>query len=100
MSKEAENRDELKIGDRVFKVQKLSGYRLLKILGQADKDAADMYRDLILACVMEPELTKEEVKELSADVFLKLGVELFKLHQGGLKGFRELAEDLAKLGVK
>ena len=95
---EAENRDEIKIGNRVFKVQKLSGYRLLKILGQADKDAADMYRDLILACV--PELTKEEVEEFPPEVFLKLGVELFKLHQGGLEGFRELAEDLAKLGVK
>ncbi len=81
---------EIKIGEQVFKAKKLSGYRLLKTFGSGDKDAADMYRDLILACVMEPELTKEQVEELDSEVFLKLGVELLKLHRGGLEGFREL----------
>jgi len=78
---------EIKIDETVFKAQKLSGYRLLKVLG-GDRDEADAYRDLILACVKEPQLSKEEVEEMDSPVFLKLGTELLKHHMGDLRGFR------------
>jgi|Deesub1362A_J573_1020465.scaffolds.fasta_scaffold00761_18 hypothetical protein len=81
---------ELKIGETVYKVQKLSGYRLLKTVGREDKDPADMYRDLILACIKKPKLTKKDVEEMDAAEFLRLGVELLGIHRGDLQDFREL----------
>lgn len=81
---------EIKIGEEVFKAHKLSGYRLLKTIGRENADAADMYRDLILACVKEPQLSREEVEEMDPKTFLKLGLELLKVHQVDLTDFREL----------
>jgi len=81
---------EIKIGEEVFKAHKLSGYRLLKTIGRENADAADMYRDLILACVEEPQLSREEVEEMDPKTFLKLGLELLKVHQVDLADFREL----------
>jgi|GEM_PF-3527215 hypothetical protein len=81
---------EIKIGEETYKARKLSGYRLLKEIGDPNKDAADMYRDLILACIAEPELTKEDVEEMDPVLFLKLGVELLNLHRGDLADFRNL----------
>ncbi|RLI77424.1 hypothetical protein DRP04_11405 [Archaeoglobales archaeon] len=82
---------ELQIGGQTFKVQKLSGYRLLKVFGDGNKDPADLYRDLILACVEEPKLTKEQVEEMNAATFLKLGAEITKLHASDLENFQNIA---------
>jgi len=82
---------ELQIGNQTFKVQKLSGYRLLKVFGDGSKDPADLYRDIILACVEEPQLSKEEIEEMDATTFLKLGAEITKLHAGDLENFQDIA---------
>jgi len=84
---------EIKIGDTVFKIKKLSGYKLLKQFG-ANKDIADTYRDLILACVEEPKLSKKEVEEMDSRVFLKLGAEIIKLHAPDLKEIEDFLPEL------
>ena len=87
---------EIKIGEQIFKARKLSGYRLLKTIGRENIDAADMYRDLILACVEEPMFTRKEVEDLDPETFLKLGLELVKMHQGDIQDFRELIDSERK----
>ena len=86
----------IEIGNKTFEIEKLSGYRLLKVLGDGSKDIADTYRDLILACVKNPEMTKEEVENLEPVVFFKLGAEIIKLHNPDLKNL----EDLKNLNKK
>lgn len=70
---------------------------LLKVFGDGNKDPADLYRDLILTCVEEPELTKEHVEEMNATTFLKLGAEITKLHACDLENFQNIANLRKKL---
>lgn len=77
---------ELDINGKKFVLEKPSGYKLLKAVGE-NKDAAEQIRDLILVCIKEPKLTKEEVENLDAEVFFTLSLKVNEL----------LAEDLKKL---
>jgi len=49
----------VEIDGRTFEIEKLSGYKLLKVVGDGSKDPADVTRDLILMAVKEPQMTKE-----------------------------------------
>ena len=80
--------DIVKLNGIEYKLRKPGEYRVLKAYGNDFKDMADILRDMILACVEEPELTAEEVEDL--DGFLHLG---FKVLGFVEKNFRELGED-------
>ena len=82
---------EVEIEGKSFKLEKLSGYKLIKISEQT-KDNADLIRDLILESVKEPELTREDVEKLDASLFMQLGTEIIKLHEGDLKKLQNLAK--------
>jgi len=86
----------VKIGEKMFEIEKLSGYRLLKVLGDGSKDVADVYRDLILACVISPKLTKEDVESLEPAEFFKLGAEIVNLHSSDLKNLEGLMKSNGK----
>ncbi|WP_290597039.1 MULTISPECIES: hypothetical protein [unclassified Archaeoglobus] len=79
---------EVKIGDKVYELEKPSGYKLLKAVGE-DKDPADITRDLILLTVKEPKLTKKDVEEMDPETFFTLGAKINEL----------IGEDLKKLEV-
>lgn len=54
-----------------FTVKKLSGYQILKVMGDGTKDQADVLRDLIVASV-EPAMKKEEIEKLSLSDFMEV----------------------------
>jgi len=80
---------EIPLGETVYKI-KIKWTQTSEIFGDRNKDLADLYRDLILTCVEELELTKEQVEEMDTAIFMKLGAEITKL-QGDLKNFQDIA---------
>ena len=72
---------EIKIGGEVYKVRELSDYKLLKILERNRGSDADLYRDLVLAAVVEPKLSKEDIEEkLGGGKLIKLGISIMDIH--------------------
>jgi len=86
---------DVKIGDRIFKLEKPSGYKLLKVVDQG-KDAADLMRDLILICVKEPSLTTGEVESMDAETFFTLSAKVNELLADDLKNLQELMKSNVK----
>jgi len=82
----------VEIGDKTFEVEKLSGYKLLKVIGDGNKDHADIIRDLIQMAVKEPTLTKEEIEGLEPEIFFKLGTKIVDLHSKDLKNLQNLTK--------
>ncbi len=82
---------EVKIGDRIFRLEKPSGYKLLKALGD-NKDPADVSRDLILAVVKEPKLSREEVENLDAETYFTLSAKITEFISDDLKKLQTLSE--------
>jgi len=58
-----------------YTVNKLSGYRILKVMGDGTKDQADILRDLITASV-EPAMKKEDVEKLSLLDFMEISTKV------------------------
>ena len=92
---------DIQIDGTTYKVKELSDYRLLKI-AESHNSSADLYKELILATVVEPKLTKEEVEEWKDGRFYKLGVEILKIHGDRLKKLnsKEFDEFLKNLNPK
>lgn len=80
---------EVEIGDRVFQLEKPSGYRLLKAVSR-EKDEADMMRDLILICVKEPQLTAEEVENMDSETFFTLSAKINELLSDDVKKLTQI----------
>ncbi len=85
----------VEIGGKAFELEKPSGYRLLKTIGE-DKDPADITRDLILLTVKEPKLTKEEVEELDPETFFTLGAKVSEFVGEDLKKLQNLTSSNKK----
>jgi hypothetical protein len=85
----------VEIAGRVFELEKPSGYRLLKAIGE-DKDQADVTRDLILLTVKEPKMTKEEVEELDPEIFFTLGAKISELVREDVKKLEKLRKSSEK----
>jgi len=58
-----------------YTVNKLSGYRILKVMGDGTKDQADILRDLITASV-EPIMKKEDVEKLPLTDFMEISTKV------------------------
>ena len=85
----------VEIGNRVFELEKPSGYKLLKAIGE-DKDHADITRDLILLTVKNPKLTKEEVEKLDPETFFTLGAKISGFVERDLKKLQTLTQSNEK----
>ena len=85
----------VEIGNRVFELEKPSGYKLLKAIGE-DKDHADFTRDLILLTVKNPKLTKEEVEKLDPETFFTLGAKISEFVERDLKKLQTLTQSNEK----
>ena len=85
----------VEIGNRVFVLEKPSGYKLLKAIGE-DKDHADITRDLILLTVKNPKLTKEEVEKLDPETFFTLGAKISEFVERDLKKLQTLTQSNEK----
>ena len=81
----------VEIGNRVFELEKPSGYKLLKAICE-DKDHADITRDLILLTVKNPKLTKEEVEKLDPETFFTLGAKISEFVERDLKKLQTLTQ--------
>ncbi len=86
---------QVEIGDRVFKLEKPGGYKLLKVVDEG-KDAADLMRDLILVCIKEPKLKREEVEEMDPETFFTLSAKVNELIAGDLKKLQTLMQSSVK----
>ena len=92
---------EIQIDGTTYKIKELSDYRLLKIT-ESHNSSADLFKELILATVVEPKLTKEEVEDWKDGRFYKLGMAIVKLHEDRFKKLnpKELDEFLKNLNPK
>ena len=79
----------IEIGNKAFEIEKPSGYKLLKAVGEG-KDPADITRDLILLTVKEPKLTKKDVEEMDPETFFTLGAKINELISDDLKKLETL----------
>jgi len=92
---------EIQIDGTTYKIKELSDYRLLKIT-ESCNTTADLFKELILATVVEPKLTKEEVEDWKDGRFYKLGMAIVKIHEDRFKKLnpKELDEFLKNLNTK
>lgn len=75
------------IGNETMKVRKLSAYQVSKLLGPGARDLADIHVEMILASVVEPKLSREDVLAISEDEekYFALVVELERINEKGIR---------------
>lgn len=78
----------VEVSGETYTCRKLSGFRMMNALGDPKKQTGDLYRDLILASVQEPEITKEYIEEeMPPNEFLALGVGILQAHEVEIQDF-------------
>lgn len=89
-SKNAESEDNIvEVEGQKYELKKISGYRLTKVVGDGNRDTADVLRDLIIYSVKDPEMNQEEVEELGSVTFFDLGFAIYNYHEDDLKKLEE-----------
>ena len=78
---------EIVIGNETRKVRKLSAYQVSKLLGPGARDLADIHVEMILASVVEPKFTREDVLAMSDDEekYFALVIELERINEKGIR---------------
>ncbi|MDD3039011.1 hypothetical protein [Bacteroides sp.] len=78
----ANDRYTLELDGVEFTLRHISGFRYMKIYSaQTSRETSDLYRDLILATLLNPILSKEEIEDLQYTVFIKLAQEIIKYQE-------------------
>ncbi len=68
-----------------FTCRKISGIELSKCLDK--KNLSDLYRNLILKCMIEPKFTTKEIEKLSAKYFMGFGSKILQEHGADIEDF-------------
>lgn len=80
---------EVEVNGTTYQIKRLSGYELHKIIASGEKDEADASRDMIVAAVIDPEISKEDVEELDGDTYFSLLKIINDLHEDDIKNLVE-----------
>ncbi|MDD1695097.1 MAG: hypothetical protein LUQ71_10275 [Methanoregula sp.] len=80
---------EFKYKSVTYKSKKISGFALLNAMENVKKGPGYFYRDLMLACLVEPTFKTEELEEMDADLFLHIGSEILTHHGLDLADFQK-----------
>lgn len=75
------------VGNDTIKVKKLTAYQVSKLIGPGTRDLADIHVDMIVASVVEPKMTRDDVLKLSEDEdrYFALIAELERVNEKGIR---------------
>ncbi|MBN2734723.1 MAG: hypothetical protein JXQ82_07705 [Methanomicrobiaceae archaeon] len=82
---EADETFEFDLEGDTFTCRKISGLELAKCLDK--RNLSDMYRNLILKCMVEPKFSTKEIEKLSAKYFMGLGSRILQEHGADIEDF-------------
>ena len=68
-----------------FTCRKISGLELARCLDK--RNISDMYRNLILKCMVEPKFSPKEIEKLSAKYFMAFGSRILDEHGAEIEDF-------------
>lgn len=72
-----------------YMCHKVSGFALLNAMTNAKKGPGYFYRDLMLACLVEPAFTQDDLEQMEAGQFIYVGSEILAQHNLNIADFQK-----------